>query len=255
MKTLIALGATNILLGFTSFALSKHVVRSTAAFNIQTNVNDKRITRYPIENHHTTIAPQKELATPVKIKKKTPVPRIKIKTPVLLPAVVDSLQEETGLDDYNYMQLMDKAEKLQAYAIEHGYSTEYGFLVNMGMKSGKKRFFVVNLSSLVLMERGIMAGSKCTSTGMYKIDCTDSSYKMIGVQPGNSSTCKNGMVLQAMNTIPEEEVDYAVVQSKGCPTLSPAVFNEVSTIIYKNEKPVLMWIFDTEKESEMVNGN
>jgi hypothetical protein len=287
MKTLIVLGATNIFLGFTSFVLSNHLINTREGIQSNSGV---AITHFrfikPVKHSLTAAATNSSYKQlPAKIKMKTFVSGKKVKPPVGINAIIDSaagtnepvaLQKETGLDDYNYMQILDKAEKLAEYAKQKGYSTEYGLLINMGMKSGKKRFFVIDLSSMVIIDRGMVShgrgksaftpdktysnepGSNCTSLGIYELgkletSACGTSYKLYGLQGSNSNACKRSFMLQAMDTIPENEMAHPIFQSKGSPTISNAFLNEVSSIINKDSKPVLMWIFDTEKESELLS--
>lgn len=184
-------------------------------------------------------------------------------------------QKETGLEDYSYSELLERAEKLRKYAKQNGYCTDYAFLINMGIKSGKKRFIVMDLSTMVIINRGIVShgrgkekfslnktysnepGSNCTALGMYKIGKSytgvfGASYKLFGLQQSNSNAYKRLIVLHAMSTIPEDEIEYPIFQSEGCPSVSPGFLKQISLIIKKNSKPVLMWIFDTEKESQLL---
>jgi hypothetical protein len=186
-----------------------------------------------------------------------------------------AFQKETGLEDYSYSELLERAEKLKKYAKQNGYCTDYAFLINMGIKSGKKRFIVMDLSTMMIISRGMVShgrgkekytldktysnepGSNCTALGMYKIGKSytgvfGASYKLFGLQQSNSNAYKRFIVLHAMNTIPENEIEYPIFQSEGCPSVSPPFLKEISSIITKNSKPVLMWIFDTEKESQFL---
>ncbi|OQP49332.1 hypothetical protein A4H97_28755 [Niastella yeongjuensis] len=283
MKTLIVLGAANIFLGFASFVLSNHVEKTrTIEDNNSVIATHKRFVK-PIKHPLLAAVANSACKKLVKIKTKIRITRKKTTLPVFIKANAVAgtknavaMQKETGLDDYNYMQLIDKAEKLEEYAKLNGYSTEYGFLINMGMKSGKKRFFVIDLSSMVIIDRGIVShgrgrepqtpnktysnvpGSNCTSLGIYEVGKSDTSvggasYKLYGLQESNSNASKRSIVLHAMDTIPENEMEHPIFQSKGSPTISNTFLNEVSTIIKKDSKPVLMWIFDTERESELLS--
>ena len=57
--------------------------------------------------------------------------------------------------------LYNRAEKLKEYADEHGYDTEYAFMIDMSMKSGKKRFFVwISVKWRPLQQSGAMSGEE-----------------------------------------------------------------------------------------------
>jgi hypothetical protein len=182
-------------------------------------------------------------------------------------------QAETGSDGYSYFDLYEKAEQLKAYAQKHKYNTGYAFIINMGMKSGKKRFFVMDLNTMTIVKRGIVShgrgaarftldkkysnekGSNCTSLGMYKIGKSytgsfGTSYKLHGLQESNNNAYERSIVLHTMRNIPDQEIDYPIFQSEGCPSVSPEFFKEISTFINKSTRPVLLWIFDPAMENQ-----
>jgi hypothetical protein len=189
-------------------------------------------------------------------------------------------QSETGSDDYSWLDLYEKAEQLKAYAKQHKYNTEYGFIIHMGMKSGKKRFFVMDLNTMTIVKRGIVShgrgaarftldkkysnekGSNCTSLGIYKIGKSytgtfGASYKLHGLQESNKNAYERSIVLHTMRCIPDQEIDYPIFQSEGCPSVSTQFLKEISTVINKSSKPVLLWIFDpaTENQASWANND
>jgi hypothetical protein len=96
-------------------------------------------------------------------------------------------QPEMGIELYADDEVLAQAARLKEYAIENSYDTGYAFLINMSLKSGKKRFYVVNLETMTIANSGLVAhgrgeerftfnkdfsnnpGSNCTSLGRYKI--------------------------------------------------------------------------------------
>ena len=180
---------------------------------------------------------------------------------------------EKGADSYSYMLLYQKAEQLKAYAKAHHYSTRYGFILNMGMKSGKKRFFIIDLATMTIIKNGVVAhgrgdsrftlekrysneeGSNCTSLGIYKVGRSyrgifGKAYKLYGLENSNSNAYKRAIVLHSMHNIPEEEIDFPIFQTEGCPSVSPEFLDNLGSIINHSSKPVLMWIFDPASENE-----
>jgi hypothetical protein len=143
----------------------------------------------------------------------------------------------------------------------------------MGMKSGKKRFFVIDLSTMTIEKKGIVAhgrgenrftlnksysnqkGSNCTALGMYKIGkyyngIFGPSYKLFGLQNTNNNAFDRAIVLHTMNCIPYDEIDFPIFQTEGCPAVSPDFLKEVGAVITKSDKPVLLWIFDPGQENK-----
>jgi len=53
-----------------------------------------------------------------------------------------------------------------------------------------------------------------------------------------------------MHCIPDKEIDYPIFQSEGCPSVSPQFFKEISTIINKSTRPILLWIMDPAMENQ-----
>ena len=49
---------------------------------------------------------------------------------------------EVGITNYPVDRLFKYIDAAKLYAKSYGYDTRYAFFVNMGMKSGMKRFFI-----------------------------------------------------------------------------------------------------------------
>ncbi|ULQ56153.1 murein L,D-transpeptidase catalytic domain family protein [Flavihumibacter rivuli] len=184
-----------------------------------------------------------------------------------IPPQYDGFSEEIGTNRYDAQELTRKANKLANMAKQRGYNTEYAFLIDMGMKSSKKRFFVINLKTMSIEMSGMVAhgkgkekfsidkdysdqsGSRCTSLGIYKMGRQyegdfGMSYKMHGLDPTNKNAEKRAIVLHAMGVIPNEETNFPIWQSEGCPSVSPDFLESLKGVMEKNKKPILMWIFD-----------
>lgn len=197
----------------------------------------------------------------------------KSRRPLLIGAYAATREEETGTNNFDGVLLLNKAKQLKAFAEEKGYSTQYGFVINMGMKSGKKRFFVIDLATMTIVNKGIVAhgrgadritldktysnqkGSNCTSLGIYKVGgyytgTFGPSYKLYGLQNSNSNAFDRAIVLHAMNCIPNSEIDFPIFQSEGCPAISPDFLKELGSVIKRSDKPVLLWIFDPDQENQ-----
>jgi L,D-transpeptidase catalytic domain len=154
------------------------------------------------------------------------------------------------------------------YAAAHQFNTQFCFLVDMHIASGKPRFFVFDLKKdSVLMEGlvthgrcnqdwlsgrkyGNTVGCGCTSLGKYKVANAyhgrfGLAYKLNGMDTTNSNAYSRFVVLHSHQCVPEKPVDpYPICQSDGCPTVSPGYLQQLAVLIDKSEKPVLLWIFE-----------
>jgi hypothetical protein len=180
-------------------------------------------------------------------------------------------KQEAGLDEADMTAVMEKAAQVKQYAAAHGYSTDYGFIADMGLRSGKKRFFVVDLNSMSVINSGIVAhgrgserftlnkqysnipGSRCTSLGLYKVGSAyegsfGRSFKLYGLETRNSNAFRRSIVLHTMNSIPYDEIDFPIAQTEGCPSLAPKFMEELNPVIHKAQKPVLLYVFDSRQE-------
>jgi hypothetical protein len=176
--------------------------------------------------------------------------------------------KEAGISYYPQTRLMYYAEVLKLYAKSNGYDTAYAFLVNMGMRSSTRRFFIVNLSSMCVEKSGLVAhgrgdekftfnrqysnnsGSNCTSLGKYKIGKSYKgffglAYKMHGLDETNNKAYERNVVMHGMHCVPETENGRPICQSDGCPAVSDRFILELKRVIDNRKKPVLMWIFDS----------
>jgi len=153
------------------------------------------------------------------------------------------------------------------YAVQNGYSTEYCFLIDMGIKSGKDRFFVYNLETNTVLLSGLVAHGSCntqfisqarfsnapdcgcSSSGKYKVGSSYNgewgpSYRLYGLDRSNSNAFKRAIVLHGHDCIPDEEIYPRVLcNSYGCPMVSKSFFEKLSRIIEKSENPILLWIY------------
>jgi len=187
--------------------------------------------------------------------------KVNSSTPIITRAA------ETGQDFYPSDLLITRIEKISSLAKESGYSTKYAFLLNLGLKSGKKRFLIIDLETDSIVSSGLVAhgrgkekftldkkysniyGSSCSSLGLYKIGSAyngdfGKSFRLIGLEQTNSNALNRAIVLHSMNCIPDVETDYPICQSEGCPSVSPAFLQEIIRVIKLTDKPILLWAFD-----------
>jgi L,D-transpeptidase-like protein len=160
-----------------------------------------------------------------------------------------------------------RANAVRNYARVKGFSTNYCFLVDMSIHSGRKRFFVYDLETNSVIMAGLVShgscngvfmaqakfsnapGANCTSEGKYKIGEKyrgqyGKSYKLYGLENTNSNAYKRAIVLHAYSCIPDEEIYPRVTcNSSGCAGVSPAFFQKLSLIIDRSNKPIVLWIY------------
>ncbi|HTR30382.1 MAG TPA: murein L,D-transpeptidase catalytic domain family protein [Puia sp.] len=157
---------------------------------------------------------------------------------------------------------------LRAFAAAHGYNAKIAFLVDMGLPSGKYRFFVVDLEKDTLVLAGLVAhgsanhtfavepnfsnadGSGCTSVGRYRIGAPyfgrfGRSYKLYGLDSTNSQASRRNIVLHSFSYVPEAETDpLPICNSLGCPMVSRGFFQQLEPLIDHSSRPIVLWIFN-----------
>ncbi|WP_052273049.1 murein L,D-transpeptidase catalytic domain-containing protein [Flavihumibacter solisilvae] len=184
-----------------------------------------------------------------------------------IPPTWDGFSEETGNSLVNMAELTRKAQQIAKVAKKNGYNTDYAILADMSVKSNRKRFFVVDLSTMKIIKSALVAqgrgklklnldkdysnsaGSNCTSLGMYKVGKPYDgdfglSYRLYGLDATNSRAHQRAIVLHAMGSIPDMETNFPIRQSEGCPSVSPKVLESLSNLIDNSDKPLLMWMYD-----------
>jgi hypothetical protein len=167
-----------------------------------------------------------------------------------------------------YQRLISKATELKAYLKgKSSYDQKIAILIDMRQNSGKNRFFVVDLDSMSILKKGLVAhgsgsetgfddslrfsntpNSYCTSLGKYKIGNAyvgnfGRSYKLHGLDPSNSKAFERYVVLHRYSCVPDEEQLYPICNSLGCPMLSENFFDEVDALIKTSRKSVVMEIY------------
>lgn len=178
-----------------------------------------------------------------------------------------STSQEAGIDSYPEELLQRRITKLKEISAANGFSRKYALMINLGLKSGKKRFHIVDLEKEQIIESGLVAhgkgkekftlrkqysninGSSCSSLGIYKIGGSytgsfGKSYRLTGLENSNSNALSRAIVLHAMGCIPDEEIDYPICQSEGCPSVSVSFLETIGRTISKTQKPILLWMFD-----------
>jgi hypothetical protein len=165
-------------------------------------------------------------------------------------------------------KLLNIGRAAKKFCSGKGYSTSVCFLVDMSLPSGKKRFFIFDLQNEKTLTSGLVAHGSCntsyqlsakfsnqqncgcSSKGKYKVTYKyngrfGTAYKLIGMDSTNSNAFARFVVLHGYDCVPDEETFPApICNSLGCPMVSNKFLGELSQVISKQQKPVLLWMFE-----------
>lgn len=161
------------------------------------------------------------------------------------------------------------------YCVSKNFSTDYYFLVDFSIHSGRNRFFIYNFTDglstrTALVTHGTCDGlesnpnaaekakfsnavnSHCSSKGKYKIGKRDYSswginvkYWLHGLEPTNNKAVERVVVLHSWSAVHDSEVyPYHSPLSWGCPAVSDNFMWHLDSLLQKSAKPVLMWIVE-----------
>lgn len=177
---------------------------------------------------------------------------------------------KVGLKDY-------KGQHIEALAFckAENFSTDYYFMLDMSIHSGKNRFFVYDFKSGKIINQNLVThgscdvfesnpdkyssvkfdnrdGSHCTSAGKYKIGKRDYSswgikikYWLEGLESTNSNARQRVVVLHSWDAVANNEIypRYSPL-SWGCPAVSNDFMKILDKKLQSASKPVLLWIID-----------
>jgi hypothetical protein len=184
-----------------------------------------------------------------------------------LPAKSPANEAETPALPGNTNLINILAKKINNYAIQNGYSTEYCFLIDMSLPGGRKRFFVYDLAKNSVVYSGLVAhgscnqtflsrprfsnaaGCGCSSLGKYKVGefyrgQYGKSFRLYGLDNCNSNAYKRAVVIHGYDCVPDEEIYPRVLcNSLGCVMVSYKFFDRLTSLIKESGKPILLWIY------------
>ncbi|MFV0580773.1 MAG: murein L,D-transpeptidase catalytic domain-containing protein [Parabacteroides gordonii] len=168
-------------------------------------------------------------------------------------------------------RLKAKADTAKLFCKQKGLSTDYCFLVDFSIHSGKKRFFVwdfakdsIKYESLCCHGYGKKSttskpvfsnveGSYCSSLGKYKTGARSYSqyginvhYKLHGFDKTNSNAFKRWVVLHSHTPVPDYEIypnHLPLGWSQGCPVINNEIMRKVDTLLKNSKKPILLWVY------------
>lgn len=176
-------------------------------------------------------------------------------------------QSDLSPDRAESGRLAAEAARQRSFLATHGLNTNYCFLVDMQVPSGKDRFFVYDLHRDSIIASGLVAhgsgsrrfavnpsfsnknGSNCTSLGRYRIGYPyrghfGRSYKLYGLDSSNSQAFVRNVVLHSFSAVPElETYPSPICNSLGCPMVSQGFLRALEPLIDSSPKPVCLCIF------------
>ena len=180
-----------------------------------------------------------------------------------VPAIPEKKETENKL----LAKVKSQASEGKAFAESKKLSTHFAFLIDMSQPSGRYRFFVYDFKKDSIVEKGLVAHgscntrylesaqfsntpeSGCSSLGKYKVSYSykgqfGKAYKLKGLDATNSNAFKRFVVLHAYDCVPDREVyPQPICNSLGCPMVSYAFLDKLSSYIDNSKKPILLWIY------------
>jgi len=162
------------------------------------------------------------------------------------------------------------------YCNQNNFNTDYYFLLDYSIHSGKKRFFIYDFKKNQIINSELVAhgscdvfesnpnketivkfsnekDSHCSSKGKYKISeraysnwGIHTKYWLKGLEKTNSNAIDRVVVLHSWKGVPDKETyPTPIVLSWGCPTVSNQFMKKIDQKIKSsNNKSILLWIID-----------
>jgi len=165
-------------------------------------------------------------------------------------------------------RMNEKAALLKPYLKHHlVYNQKIAILIDMRQHSGKKRLYVYDMDSMKIISKGLVAhgsgsetvyeyilkfsnvpNSYTSSLGKYKIGSAYTgsfgrSYKLHGLETTNNKAYERAVVLHRYSCVPDNEQEYEICNSLGCPMVSENYFLEIDKYISSSTKPIILEIF------------
>lgn len=173
------------------------------------------------------------------------------------------------LNEIEFARLTEHVSEIKSYiSTNHGYSKKIAFLVDMKIKSGKNRFFVYDLENEKIIDQGLVAhgsgsetgikgdilqfsnapNSNCTALGRYGIEKAykgvfGKAYRLSGMDQTNNNALKRAIVLHCYKEVPDDEKEYYIINSHGCPMVSEAFFKRLDKIIEGSDSKIMLSVY------------
>jgi len=193
---------------------------------------------------------------------------------LLTLSILTQLENNIEYDIAFYNRLKAKADSAYIYCKEHQYNPDIFLLFDAKIHSGKKRFFIYDYKHKTILKSSLCSHgcgdslwasdktktcpvfsnvpeSHCSSLGKYKVGKRGYSnwginvnYRLHGLEKTNSNANARDVVLHSWYDIPEEECfPEGCPEGWGCPAVSNEFMTALDSILTKNNKPILLWIY------------
>jgi hypothetical protein len=160
------------------------------------------------------------------------------------------------------------AQQAKTYIRRNGLNQQLCFMIDMGLHSGRNRFFVYDLTADTILHSGLVAhgscntsflqdarfsntvGCGCSAQGRYRIGYRYKgqfgfAYKLYGLDTSNNHAFERNIVLHAYDCVPDTETYPApICNSLGCTMVSYVFLNRLTEHIQKSTRPILLWMFN-----------
>ncbi|SFC96212.1 murein L,D-transpeptidase catalytic domain-containing protein [Flavobacterium phragmitis] len=158
-------------------------------------------------------------------------------------------------------------EAVKSMIASGSYNSKIAFFMDMRIKSGKNRFFVYDLENNKIIDEGLVANgsgsetdirgelkfsnepnSNCTSLGRYAVGKSyrggfGKSYILKGLDQTNNNAVKRMIVLHSYSAVPENEQDYYIALSHGCPMVNEVFFKRLEKIIDNSKSTIILNVY------------
>lgn len=173
------------------------------------------------------------------------------------------------LTEVEFARLTDHVSEIKTFTTSNrGYNSKIAFLVDMKIKSGKNRFFVYDLENNKILDQGLVAhgsgsetgikgdilqfsntpNSNCSSLGRYSIEKSyngvfGKAFRLNGLDETNSNAMKRAIVLHRYKEVPDEEKEYYIINSHGCPMVSDVFFKRLEKYIESSNSKIMLNVY------------
>lgn len=185
------------------------------------------------------------------------------------------VKTESTIENKKSIDYTSYFNEAQQYCEKNNLNQKLFFLIDLGIHSGLKRFFIYDLKNKKLLQSFLVShgcgnspwgatytkenaeisnqvDSHCSSIGKYIVLNRGVSqwgikvnYLLDGKEETNSNAIKRVIVLHSWEEVPNDEVyPNGTPEGWGCPAVSNESMIKIDSILQKNKK-VLFWIIKT----------
>ncbi len=167
--------------------------------------------------------------------------------PVTISKAVNNVPEESP-KGISYGLLNERMHLLKSYASDNSLDKDYALIADLGISSGKKRFYLVDLNKMSIAKSGLVAYSKKGDNGgaarVFRVERTGMEfYELYSLDKNGNVVSPEPEILSPVKCVPNSEAEGFACESDGGPGLSPKLFGEIHQLIKSRKKPMLLWMF------------